>query len=141
MLLAITMLFSGCVKNEVDTKTNSYPYPVNEFQVPVIEDGYPAMNENEPNIQRIETFPSTIEIPEPQLPNGVVIGKLIDQNGDPYLGNIYLARTIKANQEGFPPMLVFSQETSILAIESIEGQFVFDDVPPGDYGLINWTPS
>jgi hypothetical protein len=86
---------------------------------------------------------SPLSIPKPKDDAGVVVGKLItsdDANNLPYLSTIYLARTVNPKQQGYPPLVAFSEETDPKAIQDDSGQFLFTDVPPGAYALIIWTP-
>ena len=61
-------------------------------------------------------------------------------NGKPYINPLYLSKTVEASQEGFPPIVAFSEETDPKAIQNSKGQFIFTDITPGKYALILWSP-
>jgi hypothetical protein len=102
------------------------------------EEGYPAPEASSPP----EELPESLEIPEPAADSGVVTGQLLTPGpgGSPYIGSLYLASTISSDQEGFPPIVAFSDQTDPLGLQDQTGRFLFSDVAPGTYALVIWTP-
>lgn len=103
-----------------------------------LEEGYPAP-EFTPDI---DSLPDEISIPTPQPSSGVITGQLLSPGpgGEPYYTTLFLADTIPADQEGYPPMVSFSEQDSPVADQDKMGYFVFVDVPPGQYALAVWSP-
>ena len=103
-----------------------------------LEEGYPAPETSSPP----EELPESLDIPEPASDRGIVTGQLLTPGpgGSPYIGSLYLASTITSDQEGFPPIVAFSDQTDPLAIQDRTGRFLFSDVPPGIYALVIWNP-
>jgi hypothetical protein len=102
------------------------------------EEGYPAPEASSPP----EELPESLEIPEPAADSGVVTGQLLTPGpgGSPYIGSLYRASTISSDQEGFPPIVAFSDQTDPLGLQDQTGRFLFSDVAPGTYALVIWTP-
>jgi hypothetical protein len=102
------------------------------------EEGYPAPATSRP----AEELPASLEIPEPAADRGVVTGQLLTPGpgGSPYIGSLYLASTIASDQEGFPPIVAFSDQVDPLAIQDQSGRFLFSDIAPGNYALVIWNP-
>ncbi|MGQ0601019.1 MAG: hypothetical protein ACT4QE_04895 [Anaerolineales bacterium] len=113
-------------------------YPAPQQTVPTVNaPGYPGPGS--PTLSTIPTVDfSTALTPTPNT--GVVVGKLVDEAGNPYLGTLYLGSTINADQTGFQPIVEFSEQNPRADVNPTTGQFVFTNVPPGTYGLIWWTP-
>lgn len=102
------------------------------------DEGYPA-----PETRAApEELPESLEVPEPADGRGVVTGQLLTPGpgGTPYIGALYLANTIPSDQQGFPPIIAFSDQTDPLAVQDRTGRFLFSDVPPGTYALVIWNP-
>jgi hypothetical protein len=102
------------------------------------DEGYPAPETSAPP----EQLPESLEIPEPAGDRGAVTGQLLTPGpgGNPYIGALYLASTIQSDQEGFPPIVAFSDQTDPVAVQDQTGRFLFSDVPPGTYALVIWNP-
>jgi hypothetical protein len=145
MILAASLSACG-----TEATLEAQPIPTHDSSYPP-----PAATREVSNALDMESYPAPatavaqpaatgrpVEIPKPGEDAGVVTGKLLtpDENGEPYLATIYLARTVEADQEGFPPLIAFSEETDPKAVQDSSGQFVVAEVPPGTYALIIWTP-
>jgi hypothetical protein len=87
-------------------------------------------------------YPDQLEIPTPEADTGIVTGQLLTPGpgGEPYYSTVLLADTIPADQEGYPPMIGFSEQDSPSAVQDKLGVFLFVDVPPGLYALALWSP-
>lgn len=122
----------------VASVTQSVGYPPPQQTIPLVNgSGYPGPGS--PTLSTIPTLDlSTALTPTPNT--GVVVGKLVDEVGNPYLGTLYLGNTINADQPGFQPVVEFSEQNPHADVDPATGQFVFTSVPPGTYGLIWWTP-
>ena len=87
-----------------------------------------------------------LNIPKPSPGTGVVIGQLlaidIDGKARPYLSVLYLGHILReSNDKNTAFLIYFSEETDIKGIQDPKtGYFYFYDVPPGEYGIILWTP-
>lgn len=149
-LLFIIILATGLSACSSEATLEAQPIPTRDSAYPP-----PAATSAVSNALDMESYPAPTQasgqtaatgtplaIPEPEDQTGVVVGKLLTQgeNGEPYLATLYLARTVDADQEGFPPLIAFSEETDPRAVQDSSGQFVFSEVPPGTYALIIWTP-
>ena len=123
----------------VQSLPTTYPYPA-EAQQPVISNdwGYPTPEPGSPQTQPIAAAPYVI--PNPTSDSGVVVGKIIDSQGKPFLNLMYLGYSIPADQPGFPPMISYDEETSPKSVQDVDGRFYFANVPAGLYGLIIWNP-
>lgn len=83
-----------------------------------------------------------VVVPTPKTDLGIVTGKLLSSDPDnpPYIATLYLGSTIKADKEGFPPMVSLSADTDPKALQDDTGAFLFTDVKPGIYALVVWDP-
>ena len=117
-----------------------YPYPGPVATTPVsnaFDESYPVPEITPVVIQ----LPESLVVPEPGKGTGIVIGKMVSgPDKQPFLGALYLARTIKADKEGLPPIVAFSDSSDPLAVQDQSGRFLFIDIPPGVYALMIWNP-
>lgn len=86
--------------------------------------------------------PDQIEIPNPNADSGVVTGRLLIQGtNEPYLDSLLILGEIsEADQPGFPPLVGYSVESDPHAVQAKDGTFVFNQVKPGKYGIVLWSP-
>jgi len=117
----------------------SYP-PAQSTNI-VVDDnpGYPAPS-GDPYIL---DYPDRINIPSPSPDTGIVVGRMIIDDGldSPYLAPaIYLGSAIKPSNPDYPPLISLDLVNDRLATQDINGNFVIDNIQPGDYGLIIWSP-
>ena len=115
----------------------SYPYPAETRSSSVINTWVYPTPETTSGGQPTQAAPFVI--PTPAADSGVVIGKLIDSSGKPFINLMYLGYTVPADQPGFPPVVLFDQDTSPRSVQDADGRFYFANVPPGTYGLIIWN--
>lgn len=152
LLLIMVFLLIGCTSSNIndelikETANNSvrdHPqgYPINpkSDQYLPTDTGYPA-----PEITPyIMDFPDQIIIPTLTYDSGIVLGRMVTKNGmtNPYLAPaIYLGEVIEADNPEYPPLIGLDVEVNLIAIQDKEGNFIFEDVQPGKYGLIIWSP-
>jgi hypothetical protein len=116
---------------------SAYPIASPETLV-VTESGYPGISETPTSSYFVDRF----EIPQPGENTGVIIGKLVEAGtSEPYLGaQIVLGPVSYSDNPEFPPLVGFSLESDPIAIQATDGSFLFDDVAPGNYGLVLFTP-
>jgi hypothetical protein len=155
LLILSAALLAGCGQLDPAPVVTSAPVSTGTATQPVAVSGYPAVASPTPfdytqeegypapatNLPPQE-LPESLEIPEPSADSGVVTGQLLTPGpgGDPYIGSLYLASTISSDQEGFPPIVAFSDQTDPLAVQDQTGRFLFDDIAPGTYSLVIWNP-
>lgn len=115
-----------------------YPGPVVPTQVSnAYDDSYPAPEYTPVAIQ----LPESLVIPEPGNDTGIVVGQLVSgADQTPFLGALYLARTITADKADQPRIVAFSDSTDPLAVQDQGGHFLFVDITPGVYALVIWNP-
>lgn len=150
ILLFIMILAASLSACSTEATLEAQPIPTHDSSYPP-----PAATSEVSNALDPESYPAPtaaaaqpaatgtpLVIPDPGEDTGVVTGKLLtaDENGEPYLATLYLARTVDADEEGFPPLIAFSEETDPRAVQDSTGQFVVAEVPPGTYALVIWTP-
>lgn len=103
-----------------------------------LDGGYPAPE----TTPFYETTLDQLTIPTPEIDKGIIQGQLLttDPEGEPYYATLYLARTIQSEQEGYPPIVTFSEEDDPSSVQDKEGHFLFTSIPPGIYALAIWSP-
>jgi hypothetical protein len=128
-LLILGVLFVGVLTSVACRTSNVGPLPSTE-----------AVSEPTP----VQNDPVPFAIPTAASGLAVVTGRMVmmDPLGKPYLTGLYLGNTLYAAEEAeSPPLVSFSELESPEAVQDVEtGQFVFTDIPPGEYALIIWTP-
>jgi hypothetical protein len=127
----------------VDIPTQpAYPYPIENI-VPTVESEYPGPVTGSVEAGTTDYQVTNLVIPTPSSENGVVTGQLFvgGEGGAPYIGTLYLAKTLPPSTPGYPPLIAFSEKSDQLGIQDVEtGKFLFTDVKPGQYAIIIWTP-
>lgn len=156
LLIILALLISACgLSNQTGTppgETQSsvtatlpaaYPYPYPDPNATSSYDysagpGYPVPE----STPYFNTLPDSLTIPTPEAGKGQVIGQTLTPGpgGEPFYGSLYLARTVESDQEGFPPIVAFSEATDPVAIQDKTGSFLFSNVEPGTYALVVWSP-
>lgn len=146
------MILSGCSNpTPIPTETEPvletpivpvgypYPFPVTSTEfVYTPAPGYPSP----PVTPFYSELPDSLEIPAPSPDTGVVVGQLLTPGpgGQPYYATLYLAHTIEASEEGYPPIISFSEVENPVAQQDKSGKFLFVDISPGEYALAIWSP-
>lgn len=83
----------------------------------------------------------TLEVPTPGPNSGVVTGKLIDSiTGKPYKSDVFLSKNLTSDHPEMPPLISFSYDSNPRAAQDDAGNFIFKDVPPGEYVIALWSP-
>lgn len=157
LILLIAILFAGCGQLDpapIETapaatglatsapaeipEVSGYPAGATPTPFDYSQEGYPAPETTSPSVE----LPASLEIPEPEADSGIVTGQLLTPGpgGSPYIGSLYLASTIASDQEGFPPIVAFSDQVDPLAVQDQSGRFLFTDIAPGNYSLVIWNP-
>ena len=103
-----------------------------------LNEGYPAPE----TTPFIATILDQLTIPTPEIDKGIIQGQLLttDPEGEPYYATLYLARTIQSDQEGYPPIVTFSEDEDPSSIQDKGGHFLFTNINPGIYALSIWSP-
>ena len=145
----ISLICFGCqaqqTNNVVVESTSENPYPGISENTNILNkpsEPYPGPGDLEYLPPEPPTIPKLI-IPTPTGKYGIITGKLVtiaDGEEAPYIGTLYLGSTIQANQPGFPPLISYSEQSSPKAAQDETGQFIFIDVPPGEYAILLWSP-
>jgi hypothetical protein len=130
------------------TTSNAYPDPLTEgsaYPAPVISGGaypaplasgaaypapYPSINGASTNV-----LATPGAIPEPSPESSVITGRLTEQGKPVINATIYLA-DIRKDKTGEYQVAAFSRSSSPRAYTDADGQFVFTNIPPGEYSLI-----
>jgi hypothetical protein len=135
------------VTKEVNAPAVSeYPQPQAVTPIPVIDDTYPGPLSAQTTPEQVNTgenFVTNLVIPTPNEGKAVITGQLLigGEGGEPYIATLYLGPTVAPSTPTYPPMISFSEDTDLRAIQDVDtGRFVFTDVAPGQYAIILWTP-
>lgn len=121
-------------------ESGAYPPP---DYVGDIDSGYPI----DTDLDAVsDYYVDEITLPAPGENTGVVYGTLITVSGDntPYLApTLFLGTflTAEGSEEDAPMLGSLSVEEDPKAIQAVTGEFLFDLVPPGKYGLFVWSPA
>jgi hypothetical protein len=80
-------------------------------------------------------------VPAASAGYGIVLGTILEKpSGAPPTEAVMYLGALVGVQDNFP-LVTVDQQTSPKAIPSVDtGRFIFLDVPPGEYGLVYWTP-
>jgi len=129
---------SKTITNSNTNISTGYPSSIDDNPVNDSIIGYP--NHDGVNKQE-ETFPDKIFIPNMKDNYGIVIGQLIQSDNKPYIPpRLYLGKLLQANEEDMPSLISFSTENNPEASLAKNGSFIFENVDPGQYVLIIWSP-
>ena len=164
LLITMVMIITTSCNPETPTPPTAEATPQPEEvppsaieESPTINQGYPAegyttstpvdytLNEGYPAPETTPFFATILDqltIPTPEIDKGIIHGQLLttDPEGEPCYATIYLARTIQSDQEGYPPIVTFSEDEDPSAVQDKGGRFLFINIPPGIYALAIWSP-
>lgn len=121
VVLVFSLIFvSGCNVNIAPTSQSS---PLSVLESPI-------------STPLIETF----ALPKPAPGLGVVYGKVVDSqtNQAPAEGLIYLGKV--ESMDNGSPLVALDRQKAPRGIPITDGRFAIADVPPGEYGVILFTP-
>ena len=96
--------------------------------------------EREPPEPTTDVTPTQTAVPTPASDTAVVAGTVETEDlGDPMQGvQVFLGEPIGSGSE--EPVFGLDPASAPGAQTDVEGHFVISDVPPGDYGIILWSP-
>jgi hypothetical protein len=166
LLMAVFTLTACAPKSTVDKPAETMtvqspqeyvnPYPLQETPAVASPDTsantdqtadvsiYPApVNQNPAVALNPELFVDVLDVPAPAGGNAVITGQLVSAggNGAPYITTLYLAAAKTSDDPNRPPQVNFSIKTDPLARQELgSGRFAFDDIAPGKYAIVVWTP-
>ncbi len=141
LLFVFLMLFaiSACTAIE-PTQEIAEGYPVDATMDPEVfsgDSGYPI---DSPEAEA-HVLPDDLDIPDPSEGTAVVHGKLVSLSSDngPYIAPaLYLGSVLSSENGIFLGSISVDEDPE--GLQASNGEFVFTDVPPGNYGLFIWTP-
>lgn len=152
LLLMIVFLLAGCISskeyndlskgaeyNSVNDQNQWYPIETPRDKYLPTDYGYPA-----PDVTPyVLVFPDHIIIPTLTNDTGIILGRMVTKNGsnNPYLATaIYLGEVIEPDNPMYPPLISLDDEVNPMATQDKAGNFIFENIKPGNYGLIIWSP-
>jgi hypothetical protein len=94
-------------------------------------------------LEQEDFYVSEIVIPSPLKDLGVVHGSLVTLDANlPYLApSLYLGQVHRPDDsENALIISSISIEEDPIAVQAVNGDFIFINIPPGEYGLFIWTP-
>ena len=140
ILMAAIVSCTNSATPQINTEKQLTPgYPVTDQQ-PLSTSAYPGPSPEEQDLKSL--YPESVAVPEPKADLGVITGKVIERGTN----QIYLAPTLilgeltYADNPSAPPLVGFSEKTDPKAIQDQSGKFVFEDIKPGKYSIVVWTP-
>lgn len=88
--------------------------------------------------------PEATAVPAPNDGTGSVAGTLMSQSGDLVAplsnGRVYLARIVQDSNGGDLRMVSFDEQRDALVVTDEGGKFIFENIQPGEYGLVYSIP-
>jgi hypothetical protein len=114
------------------------PYPVPEERPKAtVDPAYPA-----PEVEAVSREPEvTFSIPTPGTDTGAVMGVLVNkETGDPLAFKTIYLGTIIYLTPGPAYTIGMKEKASPHTKSDAEGRFALEDVPPGSYVVLVWTP-
>lgn len=145
LILAIVLV--SC-KSQTHQMDNVEGYPIEDISTDQSfsnndDSGYPIEYKSSEQ-EQAEYYVSEIVIPSPEGNLAVVHGTLLTLGDNlPYLApSLYLGQILKPDDEPESTLILsaISIEEDPIAVQAVDGKFVFIQIPPGEYGLFIWTP-
>lgn len=83
-----------------------------------------------------------VVVPTPASGKFVVFGQMLTPGvgGEPYVGDLYLANLVYANEGNQPPLIKFSESDDPKASVDTKGRFYIENIDPGEYTLVLYSP-
>ena len=154
-IIAMLFLFIGCTRLSTQSESavtpsptpnsglaevqQSYPNPPRELPTINYDSSYPAQK----NTPYKPFYPDQITIPKSSTNEGIVIGRFVGRQDHttPYMApTIFLGKAIESNLADYPPIISLDVDNDPKAIQDNKGNFVFEKIEPGTYGLVIWSP-
>ena len=146
VILGLFAVLTACA-HQGETPLSEVGYPLPDEATNQQESLYELNSGYPPDIveqQQTEYFVEEIIIPLPEEGQAVVHGRLLSITDEmPYLApSLYLGSVLKpdSDSEDAPLLTSISIDDDPVALQAIDGNFVFNHVSPGEYGLFLWTP-
>lgn len=153
LLLVLLMILPACSAATTPTIPAELPptaavdassgYPGGEPTMPEVPtESYPGPPQ--PTDDPLAAYPKTIEVPQPKPGLGVVTGRVLEQsNNEVYLApSLILGELVySSDPDAAPPLVGFSEGSDPKAVQALTGNFVFQDIKPGSYAIVIWTPA
>lgn len=92
----------------------------------------------------LAAYPETLLVPQPKAGLGVITGRILElANNEVYLApTLILGELTYPNEAGAaPPLVGFSETSDPRGIQARTGKFMFQDIEPGTYAVVIWTPA
>jgi len=154
LLLILLMVLPAC-SGAITTPTLTGAPPPTAGAQP--STGYPAEDpgvENQPtqaypgppvpSDDPLAGYPKSLEVPQPKAGLGVITGRILEvANNEVYLAPTLILgeMTYPSDPNAAPPLVGFSETTDPRGIQDQSGKFVFQDIKPGTYAVVVWTPA
>jgi hypothetical protein len=141
LFLLIIILLAGCAPaaTTVSTPTQQASSPVER---PTAGPTSPTEPAEVSEVEPATTAPATtLTVPTPSPDAGVIVGTIFStkMNGPlPNMG-VYLGEYMYMTP-GPDYLVTIRQESSLHTFTDSQGRFVFENVPPGKYPILLWTP-
>lgn len=139
LMIAVVSCSSSTTPQMVTEKPSTPGYPAAGQQT-LSSNAYPGPGPGEED--RKSFYPPSVSVPKPKAGLGVITGKVIERGTN----EIYLAPTLILGELSFadnpsaPPLVGFSEQTDPKGIQDQSGKFIFEDIKPGKYAIVVWTP-
>ena len=139
LMVAVVSCTSSATPQMNVEKQPTPGYPATDQQ-PESTIAYPGPVSEEKDPKSL--YPQSVDIPKPKADLGVITGKVIESGTK----EVYLAPTLILGELTFadnpdaPPLVGFSEKTDPIGIQDQSGKFVFEDIKPGKYSIVVWTP-
>ena len=139
IVFLMLLTFSACTTSEPTQETVD-AYPVDATIDPEVfsgDSGYPI----DSPVAEAHVLQNDLEIPAPSNDTAIVHGILVSlsSGNEPYIApTLYLGSIITTDTGVFLGSISVNEDPE--GLQASNGQFLFTDVPPGNYGLFIWTP-
>lgn len=146
ILILCLFLLSSCTTNNQLTDTRD-GYPISEnptFSAEILfDDASSAYPGEETEKSPTTELPKDLDIPAPSSETAVVYGTLLSlsEENAPYIApSLFLGSILTSEGNNDVFLGSISIDDDPMAQQASNGKFVFQDIPPGEYGLFIWTP-
>lgn len=148
LVASLLLILTSCISLNTNVANNSIAttdylqtYPIKKIttETDLNASLYPIIFPTQESMSAYAGTPITI--PTPAIGKSVFFGQMLTPGigGKPYVGDIFLAGLVHANEANQPPLIKFSEEQSPKAVVNSLGQFYFEGVNPGEYALLVYS--